>query len=86
MGTGGSLRIVGAFEIDAVLLHNHYCSNDTSLLDLLPMAEANAEGVINGAPFSASLLTDQGLADWYPDIPTTSLSSANLDSVVRNVQ
>lgn len=113
-------RIFTSLEIDAALMHNHYCLNDTQLLDLLPMARDKNIGVINGSPFGSGLLTDHGPADWHPagpearalfrkagefcrmqgssmsrlalqfssqnpDIPTTLFSTANPDSVTRNV-
>lgn len=113
-------RIFTSLEIDAALMHNHYCLNDTQLLDLLPMARDKNIGVINGSPFGSGLLTDRGPADWHPagpearalfrkagefcrmqgssmsrlalqfssqnpDIPTTLFSTADPDSVTRNV-
>lgn len=114
-------RIFNDVEIDAALVHNHYCLNDTQLLSLLPAAKAKGIGVINGSPFASGLLTERGPAAWHPaspadravfraaaehcrrkgasiskvalqfssqnpDIPTTLFSSANPDSVRRNVR
>jgi aryl-alcohol dehydrogenase-like predicted oxidoreductase len=114
-------RILGAVEIDAALIHNHYCLYDTRLLDVLPLARDKGVGLINGSPFGSALLTERGPADWHPaspeqravfrraaefcreqgvsisqlalqfashhpDIPTTLFSSANPDSVARNVR
>lgn len=114
-------RILCSLSIDAGLVHNHYCLNDTGLLDLLPIARAKGVGIINGSPFACGLLTERGPADWHPassdarsifreaaefcraegvsisqlalqfssgnpDIPTTLFSSANPDSVERNVR
>jgi aryl-alcohol dehydrogenase-like predicted oxidoreductase len=59
-------RIFRSVEIDAALVHNHYCLNDTRLLDLLPLAREKRVGVINGAPFGSGLLTDRGPASWHP--------------------
>lgn len=59
-------RIFEEYEIDAALVHNHYCLNDTSLLQLLPIAKKNGIGVINASPFGSGLLTDRGPADWHP--------------------
>jgi aryl-alcohol dehydrogenase-like predicted oxidoreductase len=108
-------------EIDAALIHNHYCLYDTRLLDVLPLARDKGVGLINGSPFGSALLTERGPADWHPaspeqravfrraaefcreqgvsisqlalqfashhpDIPTTLFSSANPDSVARNVR
>ncbi len=59
-------RIVDDYEIDAALVHNHYCLNDTSLLQLLPNATKKGIGIINASPFGSGLLTDRGPADWHP--------------------
>jgi aryl-alcohol dehydrogenase-like predicted oxidoreductase len=113
-------RVFADYPIDAALVHNHYCLNDTRLLELLPIAREKGIGLINASPFASGLLTDRGPADWHPanpeqravfkqaaefcreqgtgiselalrfssqhsDIPTTLFSSANPDSVKRNV-
>src|ERR1700683_4196639 len=113
-------RIFTSLDIDAALVHNHYCLNDTQLLDLLPIARQQRIGLINGSPFASGLLTDRGPADWHPagpdaralfrqaaefcraqgtsigrlalqyssqnpEIPTTLFSTANPETVRRNV-
>jgi len=62
-------RIISTLEIDAALIHNHYCLNDTQLLDVLPEAKQKNIGIINGSPFASGLLTDRGPADWHPASP-----------------
>ena len=59
-------RIFENYSIDVGLVHNHYCLNDTSLLQLLPVAKQKGIGVINASPFGSGLLTDRGPADWHP--------------------
>ena len=59
-------RIFEGYEIDAALVHNHYCLNDTRLLQLLPLAKQKGIGIINASPFGSGLLTDRGPADWHP--------------------
>src|ERR1017187_4528609 len=59
-------RIFATIEIDAALVHNHYCLNDTQLLELLPTAAQKGIGIVNGSPFASSLLTDRGPAAWHP--------------------
>jgi L-galactose dehydrogenase len=62
-------RIFASFDIDAALIHNHYCLNDTQLLDLLPIAKQKGIGIINASPFGSGLLTDRGAASWHPATP-----------------
>jgi L-galactose dehydrogenase len=59
-------RIFKDHDIDAALIHNHHCLNDTRLLELLPLAKQKNIGVINASPFACGLLTDQGPPDWHP--------------------
>jgi aryl-alcohol dehydrogenase-like predicted oxidoreductase len=59
-------RIFRDCDIDAALTHNHYCLNDTRLLELLPIAKKKNIGIINGSPFASGLLTERGAADWHP--------------------
>lgn len=62
-------RIFSECEVDAGLVHNHYCLNDTRLLELLPICTEKNIGIINASPFSSGLLTDNGPADWHPATP-----------------
>lgn len=59
-------RIFKDYDVDAGLVHNHYCLNDTRLLELLPLCAEKNIGLINASPFSSGLLTDNGPADWHP--------------------
>jgi aryl-alcohol dehydrogenase-like predicted oxidoreductase len=114
-------RIFCSLDVDAGLVHNHYCLNDTRITELLSLAESKRIGIINGSPFGSGLLTDRGPAAWHPassedravfktaadfcrkqgtsiakvalqfasqnpKLPTTLFSSANPESVRRNVQ
>jgi L-galactose dehydrogenase len=113
-------RIFSTLDVDAGLVHNHYCLNDTQMLELLPVAAKKQIGIINGSPFASALLTERGPADWHPagvedravfrsaadfcreqgssisklalqfasqnsSLPTTLFSTANPESVRRNV-
>jgi aryl-alcohol dehydrogenase-like predicted oxidoreductase len=62
-------RVLVDCDPDAALVHNHYCLNDTRLLELLPIARRTGVGIINGSPFGSGLLTDRGPADWHPAGP-----------------
>ncbi len=114
-------RIVASVDVDAALVHNHYCLNDTRALELLPAVLEKRIGLINGSPFGSGLLSGREPAAWHPteeadrrcfraaaaycerqgvpisklaiqfasqhpQIPTTLFSSANPESVRRNVQ
>jgi aryl-alcohol dehydrogenase-like predicted oxidoreductase len=114
-------RIFSDLTIDVALVHNHYCLNDTRLLDLAPLAREQGIGIINASPFASGLLTDRGAASWHPaspsqravfaqaadfcadagsslaklafqfstqnaDIPTTMFSTANRESLRRNLE
>ena len=59
-------RILSFLPIDAALVHNHYCLNDTQLLRILSLAARGNVGIINGSPFASGLLTDRGPASWHP--------------------
>ncbi len=59
-------RIFETLAIDAGLVHNHYCLNDTRALELLPIAREKGIGIINGSAFGSALLTARGPADWHP--------------------
>jgi L-galactose dehydrogenase len=63
------MRIFSSLDVDAGLVHNHYCLNDTRIEELLPLAEAKGIGVINASPFGSALLTDRGPAAWHPASP-----------------
>jgi L-galactose dehydrogenase len=60
------MRIFTSLDVDAGLVHNHYCLNDTRITELLPIAAAKGIGIINGSPFGSALLTDRGPASWHP--------------------
>ncbi|MGC8550938.1 MAG: aldo/keto reductase [Acidobacteriaceae bacterium] len=62
-------RILASLDIDAALIHNHYCLNDTQLLDVMHVAKEKGVGIINASPFASGLLTERGPADWHPADP-----------------
>ena len=59
-------RVLSECDIQAALVHNHYCLSDTRLLELLPLVAERGIGLINGSPFASGLLTDRGPAAWHP--------------------
>ena len=62
-------RVLTDCDPDAALVHNHFCLNDTRLLELLPQARRTGTGIVNGSPFASGLLTDEGPAKWHPAGP-----------------
>lgn len=59
-------RVVTEAPVDAILLHNHYCLNDTRGLELAAMCAERDIGMINASPFASGLLTGGPIPDWYP--------------------
>ena len=59
-------RVVREAPVDAIMLHNHYCLNDTRALELLPACRERNIGIINASPFASGLLTGAPVADWHP--------------------
>jgi len=55
--------------LDVVLSYNHYTLQNTMLADLLPYLQSKQVGVMNAAPFSARLLTEQPLPQWHKATP-----------------
>ena len=59
-------RVVKEAPVDAILVHNHYCLNDTVALDILEECNQKNIGIINASPFASGLLTPGPVADWHP--------------------
>lgn len=55
--------------LDLILSYNHYTLQNTMLADLLPYLQSKQVGVMNAAPFSARLLTEQPLPKWHKATP-----------------
>ncbi len=51
--------------LDVVLSYNHYTLQNTMLADLVPYLKAKGVGIMNAAPFSARLLTNDPLPPWH---------------------
>jgi len=60
------LRVIADAPVDAILMHNHYCLNDTRGLELVAPCRDKNLGMINASPFASSLLTGGPVADWHP--------------------
>lgn len=59
-------RILDELAVDAMLVHNHYCLNDTRATELLPKVEEQGVALINASPFASGLLTGREAPDWHP--------------------
>jgi L-galactose dehydrogenase len=55
--------------LDVVLSYNHYTLQNTMLAEMLPYLQSKNVGVMNAAPFSARLLTEQPLPKWHKATP-----------------
>ena len=55
--------------LDVVLSYNHYTLQNTMLADLVPYLQAEGVGIMNAAPFSARLLTNDALPPWHKATP-----------------
>ena len=56
-------------ELDVILSYNHYTLQNTMLADLVPFLKSKGVGIMNAAPFSARLLTNQPLPSWHKATP-----------------
>jgi aryl-alcohol dehydrogenase-like predicted oxidoreductase len=59
-------RVVAEAPVDAIMLHNHYCLNDTRGLELAPACRARNIGTINASPFASGLLSGNPAPAWHP--------------------
>jgi aryl-alcohol dehydrogenase-like predicted oxidoreductase len=55
--------------LDVILSYNHYTLQNTMLADLAPYLKTKGVGIMNAAPFSARLLTNQPLPAWHKATP-----------------
>jgi aryl-alcohol dehydrogenase-like predicted oxidoreductase len=51
--------------LDVILSYNHYTLQNTMLADLVPYLKSKGVGIMNAAPFSARLLTNDPLPRWH---------------------
>jgi L-galactose dehydrogenase len=56
-------------DLDVILSYNHYTLQNTMLADLAPYLKGKGVGIMNAAPFSARLLTNQPLPAWHKATP-----------------
>lgn len=56
-------------SLDVILSYNHYTLQNTMLSELVPLLKSTGVGIMNAAPFSARLLTNQPLPTWHKATP-----------------
>ena len=61
--------ILDQTPLDVVLSYNHYTLQNTMFGDLVPYLKAKNVGIMNAAPFSARLLTNDPLPPWHKATP-----------------
>ena len=61
--------VLGRADLDVILSYNHYTLQNTMLADLAPYLKSKGVGIMNAAPFSARLLTNQPLPAWHKATP-----------------
>jgi aryl-alcohol dehydrogenase-like predicted oxidoreductase len=61
--------VLGQTDLDVALSYNHYTLQNTMLADLVPLLKQRGVGIMNAAPFSARLLTNQPLPPWHKATP-----------------
>lgn len=59
-------KVIQDYDLDAILVHNHYTLIDDMLSGLLPKIQSKGIGLISASPFASGLLTSNGPPDWYP--------------------
>ncbi len=59
-------KVLDNYDIDAVLIHNHYTLINNELLELIPKVKSKGIGLVSASPFASGLLTRKGPPDWYP--------------------
>ena len=55
--------------LDVVLSYNHYTLQNTMFGDMIPYLKEKGVGIMNAAPFSARLLTNDSLPAWHKATP-----------------
>jgi aryl-alcohol dehydrogenase-like predicted oxidoreductase len=61
--------ILDQTPLDVVLSYNHYTLQNTMYGDLVPYLKSKHVGIMNAAPFSARLLTNDPLPPWHKATP-----------------
>ena len=59
-------RVIDEAPVDAMILHNHYCLNDTRAVELIDKCQAKNIGIINASPFSSGALSGAPPPPWHP--------------------
>jgi len=62
-------HVLANADIDVILTYNHYTLQNDMALQLVPVCKEKGVGIMNGAPFSARLLTGAPLPEWHKATP-----------------
>ncbi len=61
-------KVLAEAELDVVMSYNQYTLQNTRFADeTIPMLKEKGVGIMNAGPFSARLLTNSTLPDWFRD-------------------
>lgn len=58
-------KVMSQTDVDVILTYNHYTLQNDMALELVPICRERGVGLMNGAPFSARLLTNAPLPEWH---------------------
>lgn len=61
--------ILNQAPLDVVMSYNHFTLQNTQFADLVPFLKSKQVGILNAAPFSARLLTNDPLPPWHKAPP-----------------
>lgn len=61
--------VIAQTDIDVILTYNHYTLQNDMATELVPLCKERGVGIMNGAPFTARLLTNAPLPVWHKATP-----------------
>lgn len=59
-------KVLNETSVDTIGSYCHFCLMNTTLVQLLPLAQETRTGIINAAPLGMGLLTGKGPPKWHP--------------------
>jgi L-galactose dehydrogenase len=58
--------VLAEAQVDSILSYCHYCLNDTTLVQLLPLLKEKGVGLVNASPLAMGLLSGKQPPAWHP--------------------